>query len=82
MMKNKSSFVRKHGFGVVGMLLLGVLGMGLFPVPAEAFSLPTLPPILTKIKIPPSLLDIAIIVISVALPYLMEPATGESSSDS
>ena len=43
MMKNKSSFVRKHGFGVVGMLLLGVLGMGLFSAPAEAFSWPDMP---------------------------------------
>ena len=86
-MKNKSSFVRKHGFGVVGMLLLGVLGMGLFSAPAEAFSLPELPPILKIVlkkipKIPVSPVDVVIIAISVALPYLMEPATGESSSDS
>lgn len=54
-MKSKSSFVRKHGFGVVGMLLLGVLGMCLFSIPAEAFSLPipTLPKIpLPKISLP------------------------------
>ena len=49
-MKNKSSFVRRHGFGVVGMLLLGVLGMCLFSIPAEAFSL-SIPP-LPKIPMP------------------------------
>ncbi len=49
-MKNKSDFVRKHGFGVVSLLFLGVLGMCLFSIPAEAFSLPT--PSLPKIPIP------------------------------